>query len=64
MSLIDILKCYLLDKISTMKPKGEDTVELRFTRRWDEMNVIVDVDREGHEKIAQPSQLLVMHVES
>ncbi len=47
-----------------MKPKGEDTVELRFTRRWDEMNVIVDVDREGHEKIAQPSQLLVMHVES
>ncbi len=37
-----------MDKISTMKPKGEDIVELGLTRRWDEMKAIVDVDRKGH----------------
>ncbi len=31
MPLIPILKGYLLDKRSTMKPKGEDTIELNFT---------------------------------
>ncbi len=31
MTLIPILKCYLLDKGSTMKPKREYTVELGFT---------------------------------
>ncbi len=31
MPLIPILKGYKLDKGSTMKPKGEDTIELKFT---------------------------------
>jgi hypothetical protein len=64
MPLIHILKGYLLNKGSTMKPKGKNIVELGLTGRWDEMKAIVDVDREGHEKIAPPSQLLVMHEES
>jgi len=35
MSLIHILKGYLLDKGSTMKLKGEDIVELGLTIRFD-----------------------------
>jgi hypothetical protein len=35
MSLIHIVRGYLLNKGSTMKPKGEDTVELGLTIRFD-----------------------------
>jgi hypothetical protein len=35
MSLIHIFKGYLLDKGSTMKPKGEDIIELGLTVRFD-----------------------------
>jgi hypothetical protein len=47
-----------------MMPKRKDIVELGLTGRCNEMKAIVDVDREGHEKIAPPSQLFVAHVES
>jgi hypothetical protein len=42
MPLIHIFKGYLLDKGSSMRPKGEDIVELGFTTHQDD-KMVVDV---------------------
>jgi hypothetical protein len=43
MPLIPILKGYLLDKISTMRLKGEDNVELGLTRNFDNKELYIFV---------------------
>jgi len=49
MPLIPILKGYLLDKISTMRLKGEDNVELGLTRNFDNKELyIFDIVMERH----------------
>ncbi len=39
MSLIHVFKGYLLDKRSTMRPKGEDNVKLGLTIRFDSCRI-------------------------
>jgi len=49
MPLIPILKGYLLDKISTMRLKGEDNVEQGLTRNFDNNELyIFDIVMEMH----------------
>jgi hypothetical protein len=49
MPLTPILKGYLLDKISTMRLKGEDNVELGLTRKFDNKEpYIFDIVMERH----------------